>query len=737
MDVLKYMARDLYIPHHRQTTAGLAKYQNVGHAWGQQGNPIAMDDALRGPENLGSAPGLAIVSEHYGAFGGSQNRSTPERSRVFGAPVEREEALGGTATLLQPSRTHMASLCTTVLYDFRNEAYCRLTIVATSGRPQSMPDLYAAHDANFSAFLFSYMGGFISGVAERDRLAQPARVECRAVWPTQDLSKERSEYSELRKKIDKVLKDLSTHMRSPAEGMMTDSVKLICSEIEAEVSALDAKQGLSTGRRLVDAMDGLDEVMECCQRVHDHLERLTLNLNLNILQGISEQMLELKLAKMTPSMSAVYNSAEAADIKRGACTEGTREAQIKLLLEWADEPSSGRTCWMNGMAGTGKTTIAYTVCTELKSKNQLGASFFCSRTIPECRRVKHIIPSIAYQLARFSLPFRCALSKVLSADIDAHALALNVQYKKLIEDPLAAVKDCLPSDLIVVIDALDECDNEDSKEITRKMAGRLDGHDDARLVLHNLDSAVVRQDIETYMRKELHDIPLTHAQWRSIVDRCGMLFIYAATTCRYIKQEHEMHNLATAVSVIMNSASVPMEQGDESVIDELYKTILDTAFDRSRASQGNKRRMRMVLETAVCAIEPMTKIAMAKILNLDGDTQVDRLLLPFRSVLNVAQKTGLVTTLHASFPDFMLSKTDPVSTTASQDLATRQSRKPAYDSSTVPSRSSTYAHYPLPSCLTARSKTSIGESPSRSHTASYMHVATGPPTSLSANTRVA
>ncbi|KAF8695742.1 WD40 repeat-like protein, partial [Rhizoctonia solani] len=631
----------------------------------------------------------------------------------------------------------MASICTTVLYDFRNEAYCRLTIVATSGQPQSMPDLYAAHDAIFSAFVFSHMTGHrrsastphhvmparpampLLSLSEslarmkhklKQRLSTgitnktPRTGSVSRVWPSAtallsqlessaepfgplksaigDLSKERSEYSELRKKIDSVLKDLSTHMRSLAEGMMTDSVKLICSEIEAEVSTLDAKQGLSTGRRLVDAMDGLDEVMECCQRVHDHLERLTLNLNLNILQGISEQMLELKLDRMKPSMSAVYNSAEAADIKRGACTEGTREAQIKLLLEWADEPSSGRTCWMNGMAGTGKTTIAYTVCTELKSKNQLGASFFCSRTIPECRRVKHIIPSIAYQLARFSLPYRCALSKALSADIDAHALVLNVQYKKLIEDPLAAVKDCLPSDLIVVIDALDECDNEDSvgqilellmpaahtlpirflissrpeKEITRKMAGRLDGHDDARLVLHNLDSAVVRQDIEKYMRKELHDIPLTDAQWRSIVDRCGMLFIYAATTCRYIKQEHEMHNLGTAVSVIMNSASVPMEQGDESVIDELYKTILDTAFNRSKASQGNKTRMKMVLETAVCAIEPMTKIAMAKILNLDGDTQVDRLLLPFRSLLNVAQKTGLVTTLHASFPDFMLSQ---------------------------------------------------------------------------------
>ncbi|KAF8751702.1 WD40 repeat-like protein [Rhizoctonia solani] len=475
----------------------------------------------------------------------------------------------------------MASLCTTVLYDFRNEAYCRLTVVATSGRPQSMPDLYAAHDANFSAFCSRawVVGCGLSVTTLLSQLESSAEpfgpLKSAIVLQLtigQDLSKERSEYSELRKKIDKVLKDLSTHMRSPAEGMMTDSVKLICSEIEAEVSALDAKQGLSTGRRLVDAMDGLDEVMECCQRVHDHLERLTLTARIGAQAG-QDEALHVSCLQL----------GRGADIKRGACTEGTREAQIKLLLEWADEPSSGRTCWMNGMAGTGKTTIAYTVCTELKSKNQLGASFFCSRTIPECRRVKHIIPSIA-----------------LSADIDAHALALNVQYKKLIEDPLAARQpDTRAADACRAHASDPISDIQSAGERDHAQDGwSADGHDDARLVLHNLDSAVVRQDIETYMRKELHDIPLTHAQWRSIVDRCGMLFIYAATTCRYIKQEHEMHNLATAVSVIMNSASVPMEQGDESVIDELYKTILDTAFNRSRASQGNKRRMKMVLETA-------------------------------------------------------------------------------------------------------------------------------------------
>ncbi|KAH7334540.1 hypothetical protein B0J17DRAFT_527672, partial [Rhizoctonia solani] len=118
------------------------------------------------------------------------------------------------------------------------------------------------------------------------------------------------------------------------------------------------------------------------------------------------------------------------------CTPGTREPEINLPLEWAHDPEAGRTCWINGMAGTGKTTIAYSVCSRLDETFELGASFFCSRVIPECRQIKHIIPSIAYQLARFSFPFRCALDKILESDPDVHARALKIQYQKLISEPL-------------------------------------------------------------------------------------------------------------------------------------------------------------------------------------------------------------------------------------------------------------------------------------------------------------
>ncbi|CCO32013.1 hypothetical protein BN14_06065 [Rhizoctonia solani AG-1 IB] len=490
-----------------------------------------------------------------------------------------------------------------------------------------------------SAELFAPLKPAISGLS---RLAEIC----------EGLSRESDEYIELRGKIDGVLQDLTEHIKGPTGGMMTGSVKLICLDIESEVNTLEQKQSRDTGRKVMDAIEGVEGVVDCCRRVHSHLERLKLNLNLQILKAINEQTLEIKLAKMALSGSAIYNSAESDSIKRGLCTPGTRKTQIDLLLEWARTPAAGKTCWMNGMAGTGKTTIAYTVCSELDQASQLGASFFCSRTIPECRQVKNIIPSIAYQLARFSVPFRCALAKVLELDPDAHIRSLNIQYQKLIVEPLAAVESSLPLDFIVVIDALDECDNEDSvskildlllstthitpirflmssrpeREIARKMAGRLDGHDDVRLVLHDLDSSMVKADIEIYMRGELKDIPVTDAQWSVIIERCGVLFIYASTTCRYIKQAFEFMPLNEAISVI--ASSKPTHK-DKNIIDELYMTVLDAAFFKSGLDDRTKERMRDVLETVA---------AHASAIGAERD-----------------KKTGLVSTLHASFPDSMLS----------------------------------------------------------------------------------
>ncbi|CEL52797.1 Vegetative incompatibility protein HET-E-1 OS=Podospora anserina GN=HET-E1 PE=4 SV=1 [Rhizoctonia solani AG-1 IB] len=492
-------------------------------------------------------------------------------------------------------------------------------------------------------------------------------------------SKEHKEYEQLALRLKDILVDLSTHKLAslPRDSLMTKSVQRLYSDIEAEVKNVKNLQDRTSGRQLADALAGLNDITECYRRIDDHLKRLMLNANLAILDTVTKQAVDAQLKSMSPSMSATYNSAESANVQRRSCTPGTREPQIKSLLEWARAPGAGRTYWMNGMAGTGKTTITHSVCTELDRTFQLGASFFCSRTIPECRQVKYIIPSIAYQLARFSHGFRDELVKALESDPDACSRAPKIQYENLIVGPLAAVQTRLTANFIVVIDALDECENDDAvgqildlllsspdampvrylvssrpeTEIYDRMMARADC--EARLVLHNLDSTSVKADIETYLRRELEGIPLTVAQWSAVLSRCGVLFIYASTACRFISQAYKTDTLETAVSAITDSAFLPMKH--KNPIDGLYLTILNAAFEKSEMSEKNVATMRDILETVVCAIQPMKPEAIAGLLNLNSVKQVYALLQPLRSVLNIPETVGVVTTLHASFPDFLLS----------------------------------------------------------------------------------
>ncbi|CUA67694.1 putative WD repeat-containing protein alr3466 [Nostoc sp, PCC 7120] [Rhizoctonia solani] len=495
----------------------------------------------------------------------------------------------------------------------------------------------------------------------------------------EDMSKGNSEYEKLRQELEELSNDLAERMTGRIGSLKTNSVQRLIIAIQDETTRLEHKLTEKTGRRLADAMQDSGEIVEAYRRIHDHLQRLMLNVNMDILEGISEQALESRLARMCPAMAAFYNSAESDDVERGMCTPGTREPQIAFLLDWVRDPSAGRTCWMNGMAGTGKTTIAYSVCSQLEKDSQLGASFFCSRAIQSCCQVKNIIPTISYQLARFSLLFRRALDKVLQSHPDVQTRALSIQYKKLLVEPMQESQLSLPTDVVVVIDALDECENENSlgqildlllsnsstlpikflvssrpeMEICRRMMGRVDEQGNAPLVLHDLDADVVKQDIKVYMRRELGYILLTETQWSGILERCGALFIYAATSCRLIKQGYEMSVLDETVRMIVSpdSASIGHE---ESGIDELYFTILAAAFNRSKMSGPIRQRMKDVLETVICALEPMSLDTLASILRLGSAEKVSAFLQPLRSVINVTA-AGIVTTLHASFPDFMLS----------------------------------------------------------------------------------
>lgn len=333
---------------------------------------------------------------------------------------------------------------------------------------------------------------------------------------------------------------------------------------------------------------------------------------------------------------------------------------------------------MDGMAGTGKTTIACTLASELKSRRQLAASFFCTRTSPECRDADRIVPTIAYQLARQSTPFRSALSQVLGEDPDLGSRNISTQFQRLLKDPLEVVKGQIANNLVVIIDALDECDNgrvvvqilevlfrfvsnlpiklfitsRPEAAIREKMFS-LENTSRSILHLHDIEQSLVQEDIELYLQEELLFMSPSTTDMKRLAILANNLFIYAATAVRYIRpgkarvDHHE--RLATMLAVDSKS------QKKFAQIDILYAIILRAALDDDEIEPKERERMELVLWTAVCAQEPIPIETLAALVGLN-ENHTRMALEPFRSVLHVSEHTGLVSTLHASFPDYIFSR---------------------------------------------------------------------------------
>ena len=84
---------------------------------------------------------------------------------------------------------------------------------------------------------------------------------------------------------------------------------------------------------------------------------------------------------------------------REGCLGGTRVDVLKQLEDWLEEEQGQRVFWLNGLAGTGKSTIAQTFAEVTFAEGKLGASFFCSRDFEDKSNLQAIFPTLAFQLA--------------------------------------------------------------------------------------------------------------------------------------------------------------------------------------------------------------------------------------------------------------------------------------------------------------------------------------------------
>jgi len=371
---------------------------------------------------------------------------------------------------------------------------------------------------------------------------------------------------------------------------------------------------------------------------------------------------------------------------RKGCLGGTRVDVLQQLEDWLEKEQGQRVFWLNGLAGTGKSTIAQTFAKITFAEGKLGASFFCSRDFEDRSNLEAILPTLAFQLAyRYPL-FRENLLQVLRANPGIGHGSLCLQMETLIVGPFQATQ--IPT--LIIIDALDECRDEEPASaflsvLSRYMnkiplvkffiTGRpeprirsgfrlasLQPHTDI-LRLHDVEPDVVDSDIKLFLKTQLTDIAKKRSDWNLVGDwpsvqdigvlckKAAGLFIYSSTVVKFVASQYNPPDERLALII-----SLPQDTSNEgeSGIDLLYTQVLGQAF--CGMDQGSPSHFKLVIGTILLISNPLSIKALSDLLkNCSTQSKIHSTLRALHSVLRIPDNTeDPVQIFHKSFPDFLV-----------------------------------------------------------------------------------
>ena len=324
---------------------------------------------------------------------------------------------------------------------------------------------------------------------------------------------------------------------------------------------------------------------------------------------------------------------------RGGCLRGTRTAILDEIELWIRDFDKPPVYWLNGLAGTGKSTIAQTIAERTFADGRLGASFFCSRDFEDRRNLLSIFPTLAVQLARKYTGFRSTFIQLVQSDPEIVHESLYNQLKKLIVQPLA--KSAIPT--IIVIDALDECKDEEPASAILSVLGQfvadlptvkffITGRPETRIqegfrlpllakatdvfVLHEVKPSLVNNDIRLFFRHSLSELKQhrrglddwpTKEQVDLLCERAGGLFIHAMATVRFVGERNSSPK--KQLDRLLQSQGSSVFEGrtkfkTNSTLDSLYTSILQEAFGNDHPE--NDPKIRSILGAVVLAVNPLS-----------------------------------------------------------------------------------------------------------------------------------
>lgn len=396
-------------------------------------------------------------------------------------------------------------------------------------------------------------------------------------------------------------------------------------------------------------------------------------------------------------IDAVWDSH--AEEHNATCLENTRKDILRDINDWVKNTTDGAKTvfWLNGMAGTGKSTISRTIARSLSETGTLGASFFFKRGETNRGNISKFVTTIARQLATNQSVLEPYIHEAVLQEPTITSKAIRIQFEKLIVEPLTRCSNDNHNEtpIAIVVDALDECESDaDIYHIINLFSSTRDlrhprprifvtsrpelpirlGFKDVEgtyqdLILHEIPPQVIENDIAIFLQHETELIKMSWdisvperrrlpADWpgsecvRLLTKRATPLFIFAATVCRFIADRRHGNPEEQLQRFLEN-----LDNDTSSRMDITYKPVLSQLL----GSNCSKRKKELIIHefirivgTIINLFSPLSPSALSRLLNVDQrviDTRLDLL----HSVLSVPSSADQpIRMFHLSFRDYLI-----------------------------------------------------------------------------------
>ncbi len=409
-----------------------------------------------------------------------------------------------------------------------------------------------------------------------------------------------------------------------------------------------------------------------------------LSKKMNLVDNKTENIHQkIGFAKLPIAEGALFNSH--LEEHNSQCLANTRVELQRQIKEWADDNNGKLIFWLSGMAGTGKSTVARTIARSFAENRQLGASFFFKKGEGDRGTAGRFFTTIARDLMVHVPEMTSGITEAIDADPAISQKALHIQFEQLILKPLSET--ILPKavGLIVVIDALDECERDEDVRVILQLLSRAEDLKPIslrifvtcrpelhirigfkqmpdgtyqNLILHEVPKENIEHDMTVFFKHEFakirqeRSLPLEWPEEENImtlVEKAAPLFIFAATVCRFVGE-----SVGNPRKRLIDILSYEIE--GVSQLKMTYLPILDPLFaiQGEREKEKLSREFTEIVGSIVVLKDPLSIVSLAHLLNIPKEDIRCRLDL-LHSVLSIPVEEDLpVRLLHLSFRDFLL-----------------------------------------------------------------------------------